>query len=73
MGHEEAEIVNNRLGRSACLRPKKPKQLRNVVLLDGVAGAGITCVYIFIYIYIYIYINKSEQHNKHECTNYYET
>ena len=71
MGHEEAEIVNNRLGRSACLRPKKPKQLRNVVLLDGVAGAGITCVY--IYIYIYIYINKSEQHNKHECTNYYET
>ena len=53
MGHEEAEIVNNRLGRSACLRPKKPKQLRNVVLLDGVAGAGITCVLIYIYIYIY--------------------
>ena len=56
MGHEEAEIVNHRLGRSACLRPKKPKQLRNVVLLDGVAGAGITCVYIYIYIYIYILI-----------------
>ena len=53
MGHEEAEIVNNRLGRSACPLPKKPKQLRNVVLLDGVAGAGITCVYIYIYIYIY--------------------
>ena len=35
------------IGERAETRLKGPQQLRNVVLLDGVAGAGVACVLIY--------------------------